>query len=142
MFNCDYETWGAETALNSAFCNESILHLGERAIYCETFDCFDIGVNRCGRHDKTRANCLVIDNDGATAAFSLLASTFRAWQTKTLTKNIKQTFADPRVANLVSLAIDREIVNFRVGVHFVFARESNRRDKTATAWRRYAAVLR
>ncbi|MEY4116014.1 MAG: hypothetical protein RIQ32_773, partial [Actinomycetota bacterium] len=53
-----------------------------------------------------------VHNDGATATFALLASTFSARQVKTLAQNIKQAFANPRVAYLVCFTVDSEIINF------------------------------
>jgi hypothetical protein len=101
MMNGHDETWSAETTLHGALCHESFLHICQRSVCVESFDCRNLGFHSGGGQDKTAAHSCSVYEHSATAAFTLFAGSFRARKPEALAQDIKEAFANPCIRDVM-----------------------------------------
>jgi hypothetical protein len=99
------ETRSAKTTLNSALRQERRLNIGESTIGSKTFNSQNFGIDCVGSHDQTRTNGFAVDDNGATATFTLLACSLCTWEAETLSQDVQQTFTNPCIFHFMNETI-------------------------------------
>jgi hypothetical protein len=98
------ESWCAKTTLHCTFIDEGLLNVCESTVG-QTFNSGDVGTDSTSGKHQTTTDGRTVHHDGTTAALTLLARTFRTWESEAFSEYIEQTFAEPRIGNIPKFAV-------------------------------------
>src|SRR5204862_5976571 len=101
----DYQTRGAEAALDGAGLGEGMLNGVQLLVLVEPLDGDHVVALRLRGQHQARADELAVEQHRARAALALLARVLRAWQPEPLAEREEKALALPDVG-LVLLAVD------------------------------------
>ena len=84
--------------------------IARASVRLQPLDGDDLGADRRGREHQARAHQRPVDQHRARAALALLAARLGARQAEALAQHVEQALAEPRVGDLVVVAVDAQRV--------------------------------